>query len=253
MIANRIPDFIIAGAPRSGTTWLYKMLDSHSEVYMASPVSPEPKFFLVDYLFNKGIDYYSSTWFSNIDDSIICGEKSTNYMENEYVALRIFKSLPDVKLIFILREPVARAFSNYKWSCMHGLETEPFEKAIQIETCREQEYKMSHRFSRPFSYFSRGLYYQHLLPYFNLFKRNQILVTRFEDIIEQPKELTKKICNFLQISIEESFFNFGVVNPSKKENLILPKPLQTKLEQAYLIPNSQLKTLLDNDFKIWHY
>ena len=55
----RLPDFIIGGAPRSGTTWLYALLDRHPDVFMARPRAPEPKFFLVDHLYEKGLQYYS--------------------------------------------------------------------------------------------------------------------------------------------------------------------------------------------------
>ena len=63
-VTLRLPDFIIGGAPRSGTTWLYWLLDRHPEIYMASPVKPEPKFFLVDHLYEKGLRFYADTWFA---------------------------------------------------------------------------------------------------------------------------------------------------------------------------------------------
>jgi len=61
------PTFLIAGAPRSGTTWLYHLLDRHPEVYMAKPVRPEPKFFLVDELYERGLQHYIDTWFAGSD------------------------------------------------------------------------------------------------------------------------------------------------------------------------------------------
>ena len=93
---------------------------------MAKPVKPEPKFFSVDEIFNLGIEYYSSTWFRNLSLAKIAGEKSTNYLESPSAAARIHKHLPDVKLIFILREPADRAYSNYLWSRMNGYERRGF-------------------------------------------------------------------------------------------------------------------------------
>jgi hypothetical protein len=55
----RLPDFIIGGAPRSGTTWLYELLDRHPDVHMAKPLAPEPKFFLRDDEYARGLRYYS--------------------------------------------------------------------------------------------------------------------------------------------------------------------------------------------------
>ena len=117
------PTFIIAGAPRSGTTWLYELLDRHPDVYMAKPVRPEPKFFLVDELYSRGIQHYFDTWFAGADAYRAAGEKSTNYLESAVVAERIHQHLPSVKLVFILREPAHRAYSNWMWSRMNGMET----------------------------------------------------------------------------------------------------------------------------------
>ena len=63
----RQPDFIIAGAPRSGTTWLYRLLEKHPGVFLPSPPQPEPKFFLVDEQYERGLDYYSSKWFGGAE------------------------------------------------------------------------------------------------------------------------------------------------------------------------------------------
>jgi hypothetical protein len=134
----RLPDFIIAGAPRSGTTWLYHLLDRHPDVYMAKPVAPEPKFFLVDELYARGIEYYSRQWFADAPAGKLAGEKSTNYLESPAAAERIAAHLPRVKLVFILREPAARAYSNYCWSRMNGLEDKSFADALAAEDERER-------------------------------------------------------------------------------------------------------------------
>ncbi|HXD73859.1 MAG TPA: sulfotransferase, partial [Vicinamibacterales bacterium] len=96
----RLPEFIIGGAPRSGTTWLYRLLDRHPDVRMAKPLSPEPKFFLRDDEYAKGLRYYSDRWFADVDASKVAGEKSTDYLENATAASRIARDLPRVRLIF---------------------------------------------------------------------------------------------------------------------------------------------------------
>src|SRR5438874_9396950 len=149
----RLPDFIIGGAPRSGTTWLYHLLDRHPDVYMAAPVTPEPKFFLVDRLYEKGLAYYASQWFAGAGNSRLAGEKSTDYLESGAAAKRIARDLPRVKLVFILREPVDRAYSNYLWTRMNGLETEDFQTALRLESERERTLPEKWKFARPFSYF----------------------------------------------------------------------------------------------------
>ena len=103
------PTFLIAGAPRSGTTWLYHLLDRHPDVYMAKPARPEPKFFLVDELYARGLRHYVDTWFAGAETYVAAGEKSTNYLESATAAERIGRDLPGVQLVFILRDPTDRA------------------------------------------------------------------------------------------------------------------------------------------------
>jgi len=159
---HHLPDFIIAGAPRSGTTWLYFLAQRHPQLAMAQPGVPEPKFFLVDELWRRGVDYYSTKWFDSLPGGRVLGEKSTNYLESTEVAERIYRALPRVKLIFLLRNPVDRAYSNYLWSRQNGLETETFERALALEEQRERDLAANLRYARPHAYFSRGLYARHL-------------------------------------------------------------------------------------------
>jgi hypothetical protein len=106
---------------------------------MAKPLKPEPKFFLRDELYAKGLSHYSQAWFAGVGDDQVAGEKSTDYLESAPAAERIARDLPRVKLVFILREPVGRAYSNYLWTKMNGLETESFAAAIRLEEQRERE------------------------------------------------------------------------------------------------------------------
>jgi hypothetical protein len=249
---GRLPDFIIGGAPRSGTTWLYSLLYRHVRVIMNRPVAPEPKFFLVDDLYRRGLDYYTRTWFSNVPSHCICGEKSTNYLESAQAADRIHKHLPQVKLIFMLREPVARAFSNYLWSCQNGLETETFGRALALESTREKHLNPSHRYSRPHAYFSRGLYAKMLIPYFELFSSDQILCLRYEDIIHKPLGLVQRVGRFLGIQAEAvDALEIGIVNPSDAGDTVMGTGRRDQLRQAYARPNEDLYRMLGPQFQKW--
>src|SRR6516165_10206986 len=127
-LSRRLPDFIIGGAPRSGTTWLYMLAQRHPRLAMAEPIVPEPKFFLVDEIWRRGIDYYSSNWFDPLPAGRMVGEKSANYLESPVVAERIHRVLPWVKLIFLLRNPVDGGHCDHLWSRQNGLEVESFER-----------------------------------------------------------------------------------------------------------------------------
>ena len=248
----RLPDFIIGGAPRSGTTWLYELLDRHPDVYMARPLKPEPKFFLVDHVYDKGLNFYANTWFAAAGDARLAGEKSTDYLESATAAERIARDLPRVKLVFILREPADRAYSNYVWSRMNGLETEDFATALRLEAQREKELPERLRFARPFSYFSRGLYADLLAPYLQRFSREQMLVLRFEDILIHPGQLAERLHRFLGVSPRpDDAAGIGVINPSKKGVATFDEAVRRDLLMQYVEPNRRLAALLGPQFEQW--
>jgi hypothetical protein len=248
----RLPDFLIGGAPRSGTTWLYQLLDRHPAVYMARPVSPEPKFFLVDRLYEKGLSYYADTWFAAAGPAQKAGEKSTDYLESAAAARRIAHDLPQAKLVFILREPAARAYSNYLWTRMNGLETEDFAAALALEERRERELPEPLKFARPFAYFSRGLYADLLAAYVGRFPRKQILVLRYEDIEARPERLAEQLHRFLDVSPRpEDALGLGIVNPSLAGGASLDEGVRRDLIARYAEPNRRLAQLLGPGFVMW--
>jgi hypothetical protein len=246
------PTFIIAGAPRSGTTWLYELLDRHPDVYMAKPVRPEPKFFLVDELYARGIQHYFDTWFSGADTYRAAGEKSTNYLENAAVAERIHRHLPSAKLVFILREPAHRAYSNWMWSRMNGMETEDFETALAMEDARERLLPPKLRYARPHAYFSRGLYAAMLRPYFALFPRDQMLCLKFDAIIHTPGDLAIRLHRFIGVTPRsEDAAGIDVVNPSEKRGEGMPHDVLQRLRQRYAESVRELALMVGEGFANW--
>ena len=248
----RLPDFIIGGAPRAGTTWLYELLDRHPDVHMAKPLKPEPKFFLRDDEYAKGLEYYSTRWFADAPSSKIAGEKSTDYLESAAAANRIARDVPHVKLIFLLREPVSRAYSNYLWSKMNGLETEDFATALRIEDQRERALPDRLKFTRPFSYFSRGVYADLLEPYFNRFMEHQLFIARYEDIADRPCEVAEAVQAFIGVTPRPSDTDgLGIVNPSQGDSSGLAEDVRRELERRYDEPNRRLSKLLGPSFPMW--
>jgi hypothetical protein len=253
MADERLPDFIIGGAPRSGTTYLYELLDLHPGVYMAKPPRPEPKFFLVDEHYARGLAHYARTWFAAAPRDRKAGEKSTNYLESAFCAERIGRDLPRIKLVFILREPVSRAFSNYLWSRQNGHEAESFERAMALEEERERSCPVPLRFARPHAYFARGLYAELLRPWFDRFPREQILVLPYEDIAARPEALAARLHGFLGVAPRpEDARNLGVVNASRnEEGEAVPENLRAKLAGRFAEPNRRLAALLGPDAPGW--
>jgi len=250
---KKLPDFIIGGAPRSGTTWLYQVLDLHPQIYLAKPLQPEPKFFLVDDLYQRGIQYYQETWFAEVPPEKLAGEKSTNYLESATSAMRIHEHLPWVKLIFILRDPVERAFNNYLWSKTNKMETNDFETALALEQERERTLSLRLRFARPHAYFSRGLYADLLDPYFARFPRENILCLPFELLAEAPEAFLERVHRFLGVALRpQDCEGVGIINLAEGEHSQTMRPeTRERLKQAYADANRRLVDLLGEEFLRW--
>lgn len=250
-MSRRGPTFIIGGAPRAGTTWLYHLLDRHPEVYMAKPLRPEPKFFLVDALYARGLDYYVETWFADADRYPAAGEKSTNYLESAVAAERMRAHLPAVKLVFMLRDPADRAYSNWAWSRMNGMETEDFETALVLEEQREQGLPERLRYARPHAYFSRGLYARMLAPYLERFAREQVLCLSFDEVVDRPDALAARLHRFLGVTPRpDDAAALGAINASDAHEP-MPEQVRAHLRRRYAEPNRELARLLGPGFAGW--
>jgi hypothetical protein len=243
------PDFIIAGAPRTGTTWLTVAAERHPKIRLAQPLQPEPKFFLVDDLYREGLESYRQKYFADVPEDCVCGEKTTNYLESPTAAERMAAHLPQVKLIFVLRDPVERAISNYWWSRQNGLETEAIETAFALEEEREARYIDKDHYSRPYSYFSRGLYAALLQPWLARFPREQILFLKHENIKTRARELLQSFHRFIGVDERpEDAENLGVVRASQKDGPVSDE-FKRRLHERYRQPNARLAELLGPEFQ----
>lgn len=202
-----LPNFLVIGAPKSGTTSLYKYLDEHPQVYMSS--HKEPRFFAFEgstgfnghgvsrYNIVTTLDEYQQL-FSQVSDQQAIGEASTWYLSSPTAPERIKHYIPDVKLIAILREPAERAYSHY-WH-LYRKDLEPidtFEKAILAEEHRKQS-----NWLPDWYYLQEGFYYEHLTRYFQLFGREQLRVYLYEDLCSDPTKVLRDIFQFLDIDSE---------------------------------------------------
>lgn len=182
-------NLFIIGAQRSGSTYLYKLLDDHPEVSMAHPVRPEPKFFLSEQCVARGREYYEQTYFCDRKDgTIYLGEKSTSYIESRESARRIKDVYSDARILVVLRDPVSRAYSNYRFSVAHGLEKMTFLQALRAEPERLDEAKFSTSVS-PFAYRKRGNYIDYIETYLEIFNSSQVRVLIFEELVNSPQEV----------------------------------------------------------------
>jgi hypothetical protein len=194
------PNFMIAGAARSGTTTLYLYLDGHPEIFLSKPVVPESKFFVYPEEFEKGKAHLLATRYADIKNEKAVGEKTTHYMNVEGVPARISAYFPEMKFIFVLRDPVERAISNYWWSFKNGLETVPFREAMRTEEKRIAQYEGGWKVTRPFSYIERGIYIRYIREYLKFFPRENLLFLITEELENGPEKVLNQVSNFLQVS-----------------------------------------------------
>lgn len=195
---NRLPNFLIIGAQKSGTTSLYEYLCQHPQVYM-SPIK-EPHFFTYEgesHLSNKIItdwERYIALFSMAKPHHVAIGEASPSYLHAQNAPERIARYLPDVRLIAILRNPIDRAFSNWLHNVRNGREKLSFREALAKE-----EERMRQGIGYAFYYKFKGFYYQHLSRYIHKFPREHIRVYLFEELSSNPMELLKDIFVFLDI------------------------------------------------------
>jgi Sulfotransferase domain len=166
----------VVGAQRCGTTSLYHLLDRHPEIEMARPVRPEPKFFLDDARFARGLDHYDATYFSGKPGARLRGEKGTSYLESDAAAARIAAAFPRARVVVLVRDPVARAVSHWRFSVENGVETLPLEEALRREPERRDAFDRARFSVSPFAYLARGRYADDLARWDARFPRAHIRV-----------------------------------------------------------------------------
>jgi len=207
-----LPDFIIIGAQRCGTTSLYEYLIEHPCV--APAFTKEVHFF--DINFGRGVAWYRAH-FPSLPykyfakqiraHNILTGEATPYYIFHPHAPKRVSKILPRVKLIALLRNPVDRAYSHYHLEVRNGAETLSFEDALEREAkmvSREREritqdenyQSLAHQ---RHSYLSRGIYVDQLEVWESLFPREQILVLRSEDFDADPATTLRSVLKFLNL------------------------------------------------------
>ena len=202
-----LPDFLIIGAQKAGTTYLYHLLTRHP--YVAPATQKEVHYF--DVHFGKGDDWYRShfprpTW--QEDRRIFTGEASPYYLYHPHAARRASQVVPHVKLIALLRNPVDRAYSDYQHKRREGREPlKCFQEAIEAEGHRlrgEREKMLADEYYaspdyRRFSYLSRGIYVDQLKVWRKYFNEDQLLVLKSEDFLERPADTLVSVHEFLRL------------------------------------------------------
>jgi len=256
--AHVLPDFLIIGAARSGTTSLYEYLTQHPSVIPA--VGKEVYFF--DKKFDKGINWYKSFFPTKISKSrlesklkrnCITGEATPRYLYHPHTPKRVFDLIPNVKLIVLLRNPIDRTYSHYQMISGSDKEDLSFEEAIEEEENRiaddmkkmeTNENFYSVNFYRK-SYLTRGIYVDQLKRWFEYFPREQFLILKSEDFYSKTPEVYQQVLDFLGLSKFE--LNSFKVHRVGKHSAISAET-RKKLADYFRPYNEQLYQLLGRNF-----
>lgn len=157
---------VVIGAQRCGTTYLTELLDSHHDVVVARPRRPEPKVFLSAELCGRGREWYHATYFAHRQGEPVLGEKSTSYLELPESANRIRSMLgSETAIVVLLRDPVARAMSNWRFSTESGLESRGLAAALEENLREARPWDPAASSVSPFAYLERGRYASFLVPW----------------------------------------------------------------------------------------
>jgi Sulfotransferase domain len=258
-----LPDFLIIGTKRGGTTSLYRYLAQHPAVV--------PPFPLIETV--KGVHYFdeqfdrSPLWYRSHFRSkpylavaerlrgqgLITGEASPNYLFHPLAAVRARATVPDAKIIVLLRNPIDRAYSHYRDMTKLGLEPLSFEDAIEQEPAR-LEGEVEKMLADPsyfgaaydrYSYLARGRYVQQVPAWIEAFPPAQVLILPSEDLYTNPGRVYQRVLDLLGLPALD-LPSYGRHNslPASK----LDRSIRRRLADYFAPHNQALFELLGMDF-----
>jgi hypothetical protein len=195
-----VPNFILGGAMKSGTTFLHNLLENHPQIKMIDR-NMDHAFFDDDRIYTRGKEWYMSLFNGVIKDKEegkIIGQTSADCYFNPGSIQRILDHNPDTKLIFILRQPIERAYSLYWHQYAMGREFRKFDDAIRLEP---EVIKKSYYNLKNYSYMERSRYAQQFKQILELVPAENLLIMDFESLIKRTKESVNEVLEFLRVDI----------------------------------------------------
>lgn len=227
-----LPNFLVIGAMKSGTTSLRYTLSCHPEVYMVYP--EEPRFFYNDENYSKGLAWYSS-FFKDVEGKKAIGEGSGFYAwkaRNYETVKRIFQTLPEVKIIYMVRHPIERIASHWSWEIASGKPLGTIENAIKENR----------------QFLDMSMYWEQISVYRHYFKDQQIKVLFLEDLQSNPEKFYKECFNFLEV---DSHFEIGEYMTPKNQTEGRLTDSSVLMKVRRLVNLQEIKKQLPESFINW--
>ena len=255
-----LPDFLVIGTAKSGTTTLYGWLSEHPFVEPAD--MKEVHFF--DYGYERGLDWYRShfplardreTFAREHGRPFLTGEASPTYISHEWAPTRIAEALPQAKLIVAFRNPVDRAYSQFQMSRRE--EEEPLESFADAVAAEEERLAPEHARSKAdprykswplgcWSYVWRSSYAEQVDRWFRLFPREQFHFVSTEELESQPQTTLDAVYEFLELPPHANA-DLGHLHVAPKYDPISPE-VRAQLAERFRPDNERLYELVGVDF-----
>jgi hypothetical protein len=236
-----LPNFIIIGAAKSGTTSLYHYADQHPSIFMSR--NKEPRFFAYEgtnptfkgpaddlgLKLNAVTDLATyEALFADGRDALVRGEGSTVYLAHPTAPERMSHRVPDAKLVAILRNPIDRAYADYTFMKQRGHDpARTFREALDAERERAND-----GWSPGYLYVAKGFYFQHLTRYLNYFARDQLKVYFYEDLLDNPASLAADLFAYLNVDSSVTVDTSPRYNLSGVPRSAIGQALINKMRQA---------------------
>lgn len=246
--ARPLPDFLILGAQKAGTTALYAYLRWHPAI--TGPSWKEVSYF--DRHYRRGPSWYRGN-FPVQGRGRLVGEASPGYLFHPLAPERVKATVPGAKLIVLLRDPVARALSHYHHETLLGREPLAFQEAVEAEPERtggeeERMVRDPDYFSQAwwdYTYLARGRYAEQLERWLAVFPREQLLVLASEELAAAPAETYARVLEFLGAPAQGLK---GYPRIYDQEYADMDPEIRSQLAAYFAEPNRRLYELLGRDF-----
>lgn len=238
----KVPNFIIIGSQRCGTTSLYTYLSQHPQIL--TPIKKEMDFF--SWHFDRGIDWYLAH-FPPMPrrEKFVTGEASPSYFDSREAPERLYRLFPEAKLIVLLRNPVDRAISQFYRLTDLNWEARSLDRVISDEIERlsqNPEYIIG---EEPGNYLARGRYIEFIKNWLAFFPREQLLILKSEDFYAGAATTLKQVLEFLDLP-EYQLSEYQNANPGSYQPV--NQSVRDWLRDYFRPYNQQLEEYLNTNF-----
>jgi len=208
---NRQPDFVIIGATKSATTWLQRNLQQHTAVFMPGP---EPHYF--SRFFDRGPAWYEAFFEPALPHQIV-GEKSNSYLDHPEAPQRLRAALPNARLIVQLRNPIDRAYSDYCRHYQAGRVSGDIDHHLGADNPEAEHLRAT------------GLYFRYISRFLELFPREQLCVTLYDDLDRDPAAVLDRIRRHIGLAATNDDPGVMALRVKDKSVPVVPLPARRVL------------------------